>query len=98
MLSIKPDLVVLWIDAHGDINTPETSPSKSYHGMPVAHLLGRFKKQAIGFEWMNHIPILKESDLAYIGLRSLDTDEKRVISNSKIAAFSMKDVDRHGMI
>merc|ERR1712000_684544 len=44
-----PDLAVIWVDAHGDANTPITSPSKHYHGMPVAHLLGWFEKNPRGF-------------------------------------------------
>ena len=50
--TVYPDICVVWIDAHGDCNTPDTSPSLHYHGMPLAHLLGWFSKHPRGFEWM----------------------------------------------
>merc|ERR1712194_805433 len=49
------NISVIWIDAHGDANTPEISPSMHYHGMPAAHLLGWFKKQPKGFEWLEKL-------------------------------------------
>jgi len=47
----RRDLAVVWVDAHGDCNTPETSPSKNYHGMPLAHILGWFQHRVTGFDW-----------------------------------------------
>eukprot|EP00922_Rhytidocystis_sp_ex-Travisia-forbesii_P036708 GHVS01054592.1.p1 GENE.GHVS01054592.1~~GHVS01054592.1.p1 ORF type:complete len:557 (+),score=121.69 GHVS01054592.1:362-2032(+) len=51
MLSAYPNLAVIWVDAHGDSNTPDSSPSGHYHGMPAAHVLGWFRKRAKGFHW-----------------------------------------------
>jgi len=92
-----PNLAVLWVDAHADCNTPETSPSLNYHGMPAAHLMGWFKKQAPGFEWLNDIPRLKESNLAYIGLRQVDAGERRMLEESSVEYFTMQDVDHVGI-
>merc|ERR1719343_643953 len=73
---VHKDLCVIWIDAHADANTPETSPSLHYHGMPVAHLLGWFKRHPTGFqEWMPDLRCLREQNFAYIGLRDIDPVE-----------------------
>jgi len=96
-LQRHPNLAVLWIDAHADCNTPETSPSQNYHGMPAAHLMGWFKKQAPGFEWLNAVPRLKEENLAYIGLRQVDSGERRLLEASSVEYFTMQDVDHVGI-
>jgi len=77
MLRKFDDLKIVWIDAHGDCNTPETSPSGNYHGMPVAHLLGWMEKGDVkGFDWLNEVPVLKRENIVYIGLRDVDKEEK----------------------
>eukprot|EP00923_Selenidium_pygospionis_P056440 GHVN01098490.1.p1 GENE.GHVN01098490.1~~GHVN01098490.1.p1 ORF type:complete len:347 (+),score=31.92 GHVN01098490.1:47-1087(+) len=103
VIAVHPDLCVIWVDAHGDANVPETSPSKNYHGMPVAHLLGWFQKRAAGFQWLdtggkNGGPLrLAESRLGYIALRDLDEQERERILGSDVTAFSMQHVDRRGI-
>lgn len=73
MLRRYPDLKVVWFGAHADINTPETSPSGNYHGMPVAHLLGWIGKGDVkGFNWLYDGPLLKPENIVYIGLRDVD--------------------------
>ena len=69
-----PTLGVIWVDAHADANTPETSPSMHYHGMPAAHLMGWFRRRLEGFDWFPNSTVLEESRLAYIGLRDIDTE------------------------
>ena len=69
-----PTLGVIWVDAHADANTPETSPSMHYHGMPAAHLMGWFRSRLEGFDWFPKRTVLEESRLAYIGLRDIDTE------------------------
>eukprot|EP00388_Colpodella_angusta_P017144 GDKJ01042462.1.p1 GENE.GDKJ01042462.1~~GDKJ01042462.1.p1 ORF type:complete len:374 (-),score=97.19 GDKJ01042462.1:1091-2212(-) len=96
-LRARPNLAVIWVDAHGDCNTPETSPSGNYHGMPLAHLLGWFNQQVRGFEWLSECPTLPEHRLALIALRDLDDSEKQMLAMSEVACFSMKDVDRFGI-
>ena len=46
-----PNVCVIWVDAHADANTPDTSPSMHYHGMPAAHLMGWFQERLEGFDW-----------------------------------------------
>lgn len=94
MLAAHPDLRVIWIDAHGDINTPESSPSGNYHGMPVAHLTGIFSNVR-GFEWLTKF--LPKDRIVFIGLRDIDDNEKLIIRNNKIKYFSMHEVDRYGI-
>jgi arginase len=70
LLKTYPDLKIIWVDAHGDINTPLISPSGNYHGMPAAHLLNLFPGKVFGFEWFDSIgPFLKKENICYIGLR-----------------------------
>jgi arginase len=94
MLAAHPDLRVIWVDAHGDINTPESSPSGNYHGMPVAHLTGIFSNVQ-GFEWMTKF--LPKDRIVFIGLRDIDDAEKQIIRNNKIKYFSMTEIDRYGI-
>jgi arginase len=74
---------VIWVDAHGDINTPLTSPTGNVHGMPV-----HFALQAHAVD---------PARMAFIGLRDVDEGEKRVIRELGVKAFTMADVDRLGM-
>ncbi len=86
---------VLWIDAHGDLNTPETSPSGNVHGMPLAAALGfangRFESDA----WT--LPAVTADRVALVGLRSLDTRERERIRELGIKAYTMSDIDRIGI-
>jgi len=105
LCSTYPDLGVVWIDAHADANTPETSPSGHYHGMPAAHLMGWFGRdepgagkpsKLPGFDWF--MPgCLPEGKLAYIGLRDIDAQEGDMISRAGCHVFTMRDVDKHGI-
>jgi len=79
------DVKVVWVDAHADMNTPYTSPSGNRHGMPVAHSLGLFKSGLIP----ENIPLLKPSNLYYIGLRDLDPFEIDFISMNNIKVFTV---------
>ncbi len=77
------------MDAHGDINTPETSSSGNMHGMPLAFLLGLVNDAHTypGFSWFK--PCVKPSDIVYIGLRDLDKGEKRIIKKLGIKAYTV---------
>lgn len=97
---VKKDIAVVWVDAHADCNTPDTSHSGNFHGMPVGLLLNWFKKKAHpAFDWADEYleDPLPENRLAYIGLRDVDEGEKKLLRNSDILAFSMTDVDRLGI-
>ena len=92
MKKAYPDLKVIWIDAHGDCNTPEISPSGNYHGMPVAHLLGWIQKGEVkGFDWFE--PCLKAEDIVYIGLRDIDPKERELIRKANIKVFTPYDIE-----
>ena len=58
-----PTLGVIWVDAHADANTPDTSPSMHYHGMPAAHLMGWFRRRLPGFDWFPNRTVLVENRL-----------------------------------
>jgi len=97
--SAYPDVGVIWIDAHADANTPETSPSMHYHGMPAAHLMGWFDRSTHlpGFHWFPEGGCIDESRLAYIGLRDIDDEEAHALKQSNVHVFTMRDVDKHGI-
>jgi len=92
------DLAVIWVDAHADINTPETSESGNIHGMPVAFLTGLAKDDNQDtFGWLKEHHMLSTKKLVYIGLRDIDRGEKKILREHGIKAFSMYDIDRHGI-
>jgi len=91
------DLSVIWVDAHADANTPMTSPSLHYHGMPAAHLLGWFAKNPPGFEWFPETAVLQESRFAFIGLRDIDPLEGEMLKKSGVHIFTMREVDKLGI-
>ena len=88
-------LGVIWLDAHGDINTPESSTSGNVHGMPVAHLVGwgdpRLSAIAVP------PPAVRPEHLVMVGLRDLDPPERRHIHELGIAAYTMREIDERGL-
>ena len=88
-------LGLLWIDAHGDMNTPDTSPSGNVHGMPLAALLGPEPAElsAIG----GASPAIDAARTVLIGVRTLDPAERDRVVASGVHVFTMQDVDRLGM-
>ncbi|MFA1611380.1 arginase [Halobellus rubicundus] len=84
----------VWFDAHGDFNTPATSPSGNVHGMPLAALLG--VGEFDGVEWANAVGLDAEN-VALVGLRDVDGDERRAIRDSPVTAFTMSDIDERGI-
>ena len=85
---------VLWVDAHGDLNRPETSPSGNVHGMPLAAAIGACDFAIDGFEGP---PWVDPSRVALVGIRSLDPGEKRLIKEKGIKVLTMADIDRRGV-
>ncbi|BFZ54198.1 Arginase, catabolizes arginine to ornithine and urea [Savitreella phatthalungensis] len=97
-LAARPDTVVLWIDAHADLNTPESTESGNLHGCPLSFLLGLAGTPESLPEPLRWIPAaLKAHRLAYIGLRDIDPEERRLIREHGIAAYSMHHIDRDGI-
>jgi len=85
----------LWIDAHGDLNTPKTTPSGNVHGMPLAAALGR---GGAGFEsdaWP--LPALDPARTTLIGVRSLDDGERALLGELELAVHTMSEIDRRGI-
>jgi arginase len=85
----------IWIDAHGDLNSPETSPTGNVHGMVLAAALGlageRFKEEGWG------LPALEPGRVALIGIRALDEGERALLGRLDAKVFTMSDVDRLGV-
>jgi arginase len=92
--AVHPDAVLIWIDAHADINTPETTASGNIHGCPVAFLMG-LAGHVPGFEWLK--PCVRPDRIVYIGLRDIDPPEKKILKAYGIKAFSMHEVDKYGI-
>jgi len=86
---------LLWIDAHGDFNTPETSPSGNLHGMPLAALLGRGAPELVDLGRPG--AKLRPEDVVMIGIRDLDPQERVALRDSGIKVFTMRDIDEHGV-
>jgi arginase len=86
---------VLWFDAHGDLNTPETTPSGNVHGMPLAAALGRAGAAFESERWP--LPSVDPERVALIGVRSLDPGEREVVKETGVAVYTIADVDRRGV-
>jgi arginase len=86
---------LIWIDAHGDFNTPETSPSGNIHGMPVAALVGRGHPDLIDLGHPG--PKLRPQEIAMIGIRDLDGAEREALAGAGIHVYTMRDIDELGM-
>jgi arginase len=88
-------LGLIWIDAHPDMNTPETTPSGNVHGMPLACLIG------LGPPELSHLagysPAVEPGAVALIGLRSVDDLERLNVRGTGVHAFTMRDIDERGM-
>ncbi len=94
-LDQRPDLRVLWLDAHGDLNTPATTPSGNVHGMPLAVALGLAPDLFDGLEWNRHrLPL---EHVALVGVRSLDQGERNFIQRTGLKVFTIAEVDRSGI-
>lgn len=86
---------LLWFDAHGDLNTPETTPSGNIHGMPLAVCLGYGIPQLV--ELGGYSPKVSSKNVVLIGVRNLDPYEKKLVQDVGIKVFTMRDIDELGM-
>lgn len=91
----KMRLGVIWIDAHSDMNTDETSPSGNIHGMPLAALLGLGCDELVNI--LGFSPKLHPENCALIGIRSIDEAEKLNIKKLKVPIYTMNDIDKLGI-
>jgi arginase len=86
---------VLWIDAHSDINTPDTSPSGNVHGMPLAAALGLAGSAFEHHAWP--LPAVEARRVALLGVRQLDEGERALLRQAGVRVFSMSEIDRIGI-
>ena len=89
------NLGVIWFDAHGDLNTEETSPSGNIHGMPLAVSLGLGHSKLVNI--LDYAPKVKPENIVIVGARSLDPGEKELIKERGIKVYTMHEIDRLGM-
>jgi len=85
----------LWFDAHGDLNTPGTSPSGNVHGMPLAAALGLANDVFASDAWP--LPALKPEHVVLVGVRSLDEGERELVRRLGVSVYTMSDLDRRGV-
>ncbi len=85
----------LWLDAHGDMNTPESSPSGNVHGMPLASIIGYGAPELVELAGVK--PIVAPRNVALVGIRDLDARERRIVKESGVHVFTMRDIDERGM-
>lgn len=90
-------LGVIWVDAHADFNTPETTPSGNIHGMPLAALCGLGDPRLVSL-WEETPPVVDPKRVAIIGARDLDPGEKRNLREAGVMVQSMEQIDRFGMV
>ena len=88
-------LGLLWVDAHGDMNTPATTTNGNVHGMPLAALLGPEPAELAGSGEIT--PAVRPDRVALVGIRSLDQREKELVRASGVHVFTMSDIDRAGL-
>ncbi|MEH7238549.1 arginase [Bacillus sp. JJ1562] len=89
------NLGVIWYDAHGDLNTADTSPSGNIHGMPLAASLGLGHKRLTDIA--GYSPKVRPENVVIIGARSLDEGEKKLIKQLGVKVYTMHEIDRLGM-
>jgi arginase len=85
---------LIWVDAHADFNTPETSPSGNIHGMPLATLTGRGHPDLVGVGGQS--ASVRTEDVVIIGLRSVDLEEKNLLREAGVKVYTMREVDVYG--
>ena len=86
---------LIWLDAHGDINTPESSPSGNVHGMPLAAAMGYGAVELV--ELLDFKPKVEPQNISLVGIRDLDSQEKKLAKKSGVHVFTMRDIDERGM-
>lgn len=85
---------LIWVDAHSDINTPDTTPSGNFFGMSVAVLAGLMPGGLQSLQKKS--PAVQKNNIAFVGLRDVDPGEKEIIRSNGIFAATMKDIDKNG--
>ena len=91
----KRQIGYLWLDAHGDMNTPESSPSGNVHGMPLAAIMGYGAPELV--DLLGFKPKAEPGNIVIVGARDLDAQERKIVKKSGIHVFTMRDIDERGM-
>ena len=91
----KKQIGYIWLDAHGDMNTPESSPSGNVHGMPLAAVMGYGAPELV--DLLGFKPKVEPQNIVLVGVRDLDTQERRLVKKSGVRVFTMRDIDERGM-
>ena len=86
---------MIWLDAHGDMNTPESSPSGNVHGMPLASIMGYGPRELTEIAGIK--PMVEPRNVSLVGIRELDSKERRLVKESGVHVFTMRDIDERGM-
>ncbi|MDQ2776242.1 MAG: arginase [Acidobacteriota bacterium] len=86
---------LIWVDAHADMNTPESSPSGNVHGMPLACCLGRGPRELR--DLLGYSPKVDGRNVVLIGIRDVDENERHAVRESGVTAFTMRDIDELGL-
>jgi arginase len=86
---------VIWLDAHGDMNTPDSSPTGNVHGMPLASIMGYGPPELVDLAGVK--PMVEPRNVALVGIRDLDSKERRFAKESGVHVFTMRDIDERGM-
>jgi arginase len=86
---------IVWVDAHTDMNTPETSPSGNVHGMPLACLIGEGPEELTGM--LGFTPKVDARNVALVGIRDVDALEAKIVKESGVTCFTMREIDERGM-
>jgi arginase len=89
-------LGLLWVDAHADFNTNETTPSGNIHGMPLAALCGLGDRRLVQL-WDEAVPVVDPKNVVVLGARDLDSGEKKNLREAGVTVFSLEQIDRIGM-
>jgi arginase len=91
----KKQIGYLWLDAHGDMNTPESSPSGNVHGMPLAAIMGYGAPELV--DLLGFKPKAEPGNIVVVGARDLDAQERKIAKKSGVHVFTMRDIDERGM-
>jgi len=91
----KKQIGYIWLDAHGDMNTPESSPSGNVHGMPLAAIMGYGPTELV--DLMGFRPKAEPGNIVIVGARDLDAQERKIVKKAGIHVFTMRDIDERGM-
>lgn len=91
----KKNIGCIWLDAHSDMNTPETSPSGNVHGMPLAAIMGYAIEEL--YDLFGYKPKIEPQNVVLVGVRDLDTHERKFIKKLGVKALTMREIDERGM-